>query len=230
MKMKDNFFPKYIKNYRGPLLHKWKHYFDIYESHLSKYRNKSPKILEIGVYHGGSLKMWKEYFGEGTKIFGVDINPNSKQAESKDIQIIIGDQKNRKFLKKLKKRIGLVDILIEDGGHTMEQQITTLQELYQMVDTPGTILIEDVHTSYWKEYGGGFRKKGTFIQYSKDLVDSLNENHIRSDGFFRSNKKMVLDNQFNSDFYSMSFYDSIVAIEKKEKEIPRPIRIGDKIY
>ena len=67
---------RYFLNNSSNRLHKWLHYFDIYERHLSKFRNHSPVILEIGVFGGGSLQMWLEYYGKGSKVVGLDIDPN----------------------------------------------------------------------------------------------------------------------------------------------------------
>lgn len=63
---------KYFKENNGNLIHKWVHYFDIYERHFSRFRNRKMTILEIGVYQGGSLQMWKNYFGPQAEIYGVD--------------------------------------------------------------------------------------------------------------------------------------------------------------
>ena len=63
---------------------------------------------------------------------------------------------------------------IDDGGHTMGQQIATFEEMYPKVNENGVFLIEDLHTSYWQSYGGGYRKPGTFMEYAKALTDQLN--------------------------------------------------------
>jgi len=112
---------KYFRNNNKRLIHKWNHYFDIYERHFNRFRNKEIVILEIGVLQGGSLQMWKDYFGDKAKIFGIDIDPRCKELEEKNIKIFIGSQSDRKFLRKIKETIPLVDILIDDGGHYMDQ-------------------------------------------------------------------------------------------------------------
>ena len=60
------------------LITKWKHYFEIYDRYLSRYRDTAVNIMEIGVFHGGSLQMWRDYFGPAANIYGVDINPEAK--------------------------------------------------------------------------------------------------------------------------------------------------------
>ncbi len=73
--MNDGFLHKYFLNNSSKRLHKWNHYFDIYERHFSRFRGKNLVMLEIGVFGGGSLDMWKAYLGEEAKVIGVDINP-----------------------------------------------------------------------------------------------------------------------------------------------------------
>src|SRR5688572_15994126 len=60
---------------RGRRVHKWVHYLPIYDRYFSAMRGTQFKFLEIGVFGGGSLDMWREYFGPDAKIFGVDVNP-----------------------------------------------------------------------------------------------------------------------------------------------------------
>src|SRR4051812_46832121 len=125
-----NDLEKYFKQNDKKLIDKWTHYFDIYDRHFNKYRNKEIVLLEIGVFQGGSLQMWKNYFGSKAKIFGIDVDPRCKQLEEEDIKIFIGSQSNRSFLRQVKEQIPPVDILIDDGGHTMTQQIVTYEELF----------------------------------------------------------------------------------------------------
>jgi hypothetical protein len=60
----------------------------------------------------------------------VDINPNCKQFEEPGVRIEIGDQGDRVFLRTLAASLPPIDILIDDGGHTMRQQINTFEELF----------------------------------------------------------------------------------------------------
>ena len=57
------------------LIHKWTHYFGISDRHFSRFRGKNEVVLEFGVSHGGSLQMWRDYFGPNVRICGVDIDP-----------------------------------------------------------------------------------------------------------------------------------------------------------
>ena len=204
------------------MIHKWDHFFEIYERHFSRFRGKEIVILEIGVSHGGSLQMWKDYFGEKVTVIGVDINPECKKLEENGINIYIGSQEDRAFLKQLKSEIPKVDILIDDGGHTMTQQIITFEELYSHVNDGGVYLCEDLHTSYWDEYGGGYKKDGTFIEYSKNFIDYINAWHSRD--------KMTLDvSDFTRTTDSLHYYDSILVIEKNKRVKPSHHKTGNAI-
>lgn len=215
-----NDLEKYFNKNNDKLIHKWLHYFDIYDRHFSRFRGKPVTILEFGVYHGGSLQMWKHYFGKNAKIIGVDIDKRCKKLEEDRVKIYIGDQEDRKFLKTLKEEIGTVDIVIEDGGHTMGQQIATFEEIYPIVASKGVFLIEDLHTSYWEEYGGGYRKSNTFIEYAKGLIDQLNAWHSKDSHSFKVN-------EFTKTTSSMHFYDSIAVFEKDDIKPPEHIMTGN---
>ena len=82
--MKDNFLHKYFLNNGSKTINKWIHYFDIYERYFNQYVDKPTLMIEIGVFKGGSIDMWKEYFGPKSTIVGIDINPDCKRFERKD--------------------------------------------------------------------------------------------------------------------------------------------------
>jgi hypothetical protein len=207
-----NDLEKYFRQNNKRLIHKWVHYFDIYDKHFSRYRNQEVVILEIGVSQGGSLQMWKDYFGKEAKIFGIDINPRCKTLEEDNIEIFIGSQSDRKFLKEVKRQIPPIDILIDDGGHTMLQQIVSYEELFPHIKEDGVYLCEDLHSSYEMEYGGGHKMRGTFIEYSKNFIDYLNAYH--------STQKSLHVSEFTKSVNSITYYDSVIVIEKKRKDTP----------
>jgi len=189
-------------------INKLEHYFDIYDRHFKRYKRTDVCIVEIGVAHGGSLQMWKDYFGADAKIYGVDIDPNCKRLEEKQIKIIIGNQADRQFLKSVADTIPRIDILIDDGGHKFDQQINTFEELFPHIDKEGIYLCEDLHTSYLSRFGGGYQKKGSFIEYSKNFIDFINAWH--------SEQLQELDiSDFTRSAYSLHYYNNILVIEKR---------------
>ena len=217
-----NELEQYFRNNKGRLIDKWVHYFDVYDRHFSRFKNKEINILEIGVYQGGSLQMWKSYFGEKAKIFGIDINPRCKELEENNIKIFTGSQSDRKFLNEIKSSIPPIDIFIDDGGHTMQQQIISFEELFEMVKDGGIYVCEDLHTSYWLKYGGGHRRKGTFIEYSKIFIDYLNAYH--------SEQNSLKANSFTQSVDSIHYYDSILVIEKRIKSAPKKEISGNRSF
>jgi hypothetical protein len=72
---RDGFLHPYFLNNGHKRLHKWMHYFDIYERHFERFSGTSPIVVEVGVSSGGSLAMLKEYFRPGCRIVGIDIDP-----------------------------------------------------------------------------------------------------------------------------------------------------------
>jgi len=115
---------------------KWSGYFDVYERHLGKFVGKKPRILEIGVLGGGSIEMWLKYFGEGTQVVGVDINEECKNyVYDGNVEIVMGDQGNPEFWDQYLSDKKGFDIVIDDGSHVMNHQITTLIKWYSCVDS-----------------------------------------------------------------------------------------------
>jgi len=97
MDTSHNPLENYFYTNRKNIIHKWAHYFDIYHSHFKSFIDTKCVVLEIGVSMGGSLQMWKQYFGAEAKIYGVDIQPACKKFEEKNIEIFIGSQSDRDF-------------------------------------------------------------------------------------------------------------------------------------
>lgn len=212
----------YFNGNTGRLIHKWNHYFEIYDRHFSRYRGTDVHILEFGVSHGGSLQMWKHYFGPHAKIYGVDINPQCKKLEEEQVEIMIGDQEDKTFLKELSERIPRIDILIDDGGHTMQQQINTFEELFPRVDRNGIFLCEDLHTSYWSQFGGGYKKPGTFIEYSKNFIDFIHAWDSRQ-------TDALPVTEFTKSVHSLHYYNGILVIEKRAVEKPFHLKTGKRV-
>ena len=108
---------------------KWLHYFDLYHRHLQKFIDRPVTVVEVGVYSGGSMPMWRHYFGEHCRVHGVDIQEECKMYEDAHTTIHIGDQADRAFWKRFRESVPAVDVLIDDGGHQPEQQMVTLEEM-----------------------------------------------------------------------------------------------------
>jgi hypothetical protein len=175
-------------------------YFQIYEELLSKYRGKNITFVEVGVLNGGSLFMWRDYFGPQARIIGLDFNPLAKRWEKDGFEIHIGSQSNPEFWDTFYKSVGMIDILLDDGGHTNEQQIVTTYHSIPFIKDGGMLIVEDVHASYHKDFGNPSRY--SFINYAKLFVDDVNARFPGVD---------IKKSLFKEAVYSVSFYDSIVS-------------------
>lgn len=182
-------------------------YFQVYEELFNKYIGKKITFVEIGVLHGGSLFMWREYFGKNARIIGIDLNDKAKELEKYGFEIFIGSQSDKNFWKSFYNKVGKIDILLDDGGHGNVQQIITLNEAIQNTNDDGIIVIEDTHTSYLKKFGNP--SKHSFINYSKYLIDVINS---------RFPEVKNNNNNFKNKIYSVFFYESIVSIKVNSKK------------
>lgn len=117
--------------------------------------------------------MWREYFPHAEVIVGVDIDETCKSLERVKSPIFIGDQEDKKFLTMVNAKTGPFDIIIDDGGHSMSQQITTFNTLFPLLKAKGVYVIEDLHTSYWPQFGGKFGKSETAVGLLKQMIDNM---------------------------------------------------------
>lgn len=188
------------------IINKWTHYFPAYEKHFQRYVNRPMVFWEIGCGKGGSLQMWKKYFGPLAQIVGFDIRPECANYAENQIAIRIGDQSDAAFLQKALDEFGTPDVVLDDGSHIMSHVVATFRYLYPRIDRAGVYMVEDLHTAYWADgFEGGLKKPGTFIELCKDLIDELNAEHT---------KGALEPTAFTKSTLSMHFYDSIVAFEK----------------
>jgi len=135
------------------------------------------------------------------------------------INIRIGSQSDRKFLKSVVEEFGNIDIVIDDGSHMSEDQIISFNTLFDHVSENGIYAVEDLHTNYWEEIGGGVRKAGSFIETTKHLIDELNAYHTRGS----------LDiTRFTNTAESIHFYDSMVIIEKARISARRDLIVANR--
>jgi cephalosporin hydroxylase len=199
------------------IINKWVHYFPIYERHFSPWRNKSLTFLEIGVSKGGSLQMWQRFFGPLAKIVGIDINPGCAEHEGPGIFVRIGDQSDHAFLQTIVDEFGAPDIVLDDGSHHMSHVSDSFRFLYPRMDKNGVYMVEDLHTAYWEEYGGGMDNPQTFINLAKTCIDRLNADHTRG---------ALAPDQITRQTFGISFYDSIVCFEKGRVYWKAAPRIG----
>ena len=193
-------------------------YTQHYSSHFERFKSQKINLLEIGVggyenpYKGGkSLRMWKKYLPLAN-IFSIDIFDKSPIQEDR-IKIYKGSQVDEKFLEEVTKEIGEIDIIIDDGSHINEHVIETFKLLFPKLKDGGIYVVEDTHTSYWKDYGGdseNLDNPKTLMSFFKSLTDCLNNKEFIKPDYKQS--------YFDKKIISMHFYHNLILIYKGDND------------
>ena len=213
--------------HQGRQIHKWTHYFEAYEEHFGPYRNGLPqpdgsrrpvRILEIGVADGGSLQLWRRYFGPDAGVWGIDVDPACAMIDDPDVEIRIGSQDDRYFLEGVVSEMGGVDIVLDDGSHIAKHQRRSFEVLFPLLSEGGLYAVEDLHTSYWSGYEGGYRRRGTFIEVVKDVIDDMH--------FWHHVHPMKRLTDARSGVSQLCLYDSIVFLHKAPIRRPMDVKVG----
>jgi hypothetical protein len=184
----------------GPGVWKWLHYFEPYHRHLHKFVGCPISLVEVGVYSGGSMAMWRQYFGDDCRVHGVDIRDECGVYEDAHTTIHIGDQADRAFWRRFRESVPAVDVLIDDGGHQPEQQMVTLEEMLPHLRPGGVYICEDVH-------GVGNR----LTAFAHSLADQLNAFAV-----LPQQELCSMPTPFQADVDSVHLYPFVVVIEKRD--------------
>jgi hypothetical protein len=193
----------YFKSHtKGRGIWKYEHYLDVYHRFFAKFVGKEVHVVEVGIFSGGSLDMWKSYFGPKCKVYGIDIREECKVYADDRVEIFIGDQADRTFWKSFKEKVPQVDILIDDGGHLPEQQIATLEEMLPHLRPGGVYLCEDILSD-----------SNRFPAYIYGLLRRLNTFD------YRPGDLMVDATPFQGAIHSVHAYPYVTVIEKSSTQI-----------
>jgi hypothetical protein len=205
---------------------KWTHYFEIYEAVFGPIRTQPLRILEIGIWHGASMKLWRKYFEHSkTIIVGVDVLPECRQYDAPDtgVHVRIGSQGDPAFLKKVVEEFGPFDLIIDDGSHQSSHIIASFNHLYAdgLKDT-GIYFVEDLHANYWHPWRDS---KESFLDVCKELLEEMHAHYREStpEDFLtcppsERTTTAVDVPQITTMIKEMRFFDSIVAIYKMHRE------------
>jgi len=204
-------YAHFVANRAARVLDKWVHYFPVYTRHLERFRERVVNVLEIGVYRGGGLELLSSYLGPQANLVGLDIDEDAVRAVRGRFPVLLGDQADPDVLRKINNDYGPFDVIIDDGGHTMEQQIVTVETLFPLLNDDGVFIVEDTHTSYWSEFGGGLHVPGSFVEWTKPRVDDLHSRH-----------HVGIDRRsiWATDVDGIHWYDSVVVLDKKRRFRP----------
>lgn len=203
---------------------KWEHYFAVYQRHLDTWLDgravddAPPRLLEIGVYKGGSLKMWRQFLGSRAKILGIDIDPRCADMGGDSAQVRIGSQSDSAFLSRVVDEMGGVDIVIDDGSHKSRDVVKSFIALFPLLEEGGLYIIEDLHAAYWPRFGGGLRRRSSSIEFLKTLIDEMHRPYLRRIPRWFVGPEVA---SLGDTVLSLEFSDSICVIRKGRRLPPR---------
>jgi hypothetical protein len=169
-------FADIVKSHGGSVIHKWEHYLPLYDRYFGPFRNefvgvgghrRPLRFLEIGVFRGGSLEVWRRFFGPDAVIAGIDIDPACARFDGVAAMVRIGSQDDPEFLRQVVAEMGGVDAVLDDGSHVASHQRASFGTLFPLLSESGVYMIEDTHTAYWPGWHeGGLRRRGTAIEFA----------------------------------------------------------------
>ena len=192
---------------------KWSDYSTIYDELFQNFQNRENlRILEIGVFEGGSQSILKKYFHASSIIFGIDINPNCLNLDT-GTNIRIGDATDKNFLTEIVGEMGGIDLVIDDGSHLSSHQKKTFEILFPQLSEGGLYIVEDLEHSYLLESKGIPFSPNTFWNQSKRTTELLNNE-------FRRYKKRFTFKINASELFSIKFYPQIIAFSKGKRSTP----------
>ncbi|MBI1417914.1 MAG: glycosyltransferase [Limimaricola sp.] len=167
----------------GRISDKWSGNLSHYDRNFATLRDRPVRLLEIGVQNGGSLEIWAKYFAEGRVFIGCDIDPACARLTYDDprIKVIVGDANSHVTRTALMKHTGGFDIIIDDGSHTSRDIIAAFLAYFPLLADDGVFVIEDLHCSYWKAFGGGLDEPASSLAFFRRLTDIINVEHWDSD-------------------------------------------------
>jgi len=217
-----------FRDHKGFETVKWSQYLVAYDRFLGRFRNgialpdgstRGVRFLEIGVREGGSLQVFKKYFGPSSQVFGIDNDQRCRDLDVDDAEIRIGDQSDDAFLRTVVEELGGLDVVIDDGSHLPEHQMASFLTLWPLLEDGGIYIVEDLHTSYWKEFGGGYKHNESFIEFTKDAIDGMHK--------WYSRHRMTERGAFAMrEVLSITLFDSLVVFEKSLNRQPKNLRLG----
>jgi hypothetical protein len=210
--------------------HKWAHYFEAYHAIFAHRRAQAMRILEIGVYKGASLRLWKQYFDDPECVLvGIDIHPSCAQFDSprENVHVRIGSQADAAFLDAVTREFGPFDIIMDDGSHHTSHMIASFNHLFaSALKDDGIYLAEDLHANYWTPWRDTRR---SFLDLCKELMELMHAPYTRATLTVWQQESDSESNQFSLDLpviatmiKEIRVFDSIVAIHKTRREyLPR---------
>jgi SAM-dependent methyltransferase len=155
-------------------------YYRVYERKFASLREKPIALLELGVAHGGSLQVWRDYFPQGM-LAGLDLSTPALEDPSGRIRLYQGAQDDIALLDRIREECAPegFDIIIDDASHVAEHARKSFWHLFVHHLKPGGVyVIEDWGTGYWDYWPDGEAYTGKnhtagMVGFMKELVDEV---------------------------------------------------------
>lgn len=210
--------------------HKWWHYFDVYSELLAPFRQHPIRFLEIGIYHGASLELWRSALHPESVIVGLDIDPDCRRFDdpARRIHCRIGDQSDPEFLRQVVAEFGEFDLILDDGSHQCSRMIASFNTLFPRGLKPrGIYIVEDTHSNYWMSHRD---QTYSFLDFAKDLVDVMHQHYLQAPGeqYFRlahpDRRQSFQVPRLTRDLAEIRFLDSMVVFTRRQD---RPVPVSE---
>lgn len=223
----DKNLPTLFSRQIGKPSAKWQGYLPHYERWFAKFEHQPIALLEIGVQAGGSLEIWAEHFGQAQHIIGCDIDRACAMLQYRDprIEVVIGNVNDAQTLSSIQAISPTLDIVVDDGSHQSRDIIQSFLSLFPSVSQTGIYVIEDLHCSYWGEYGGGLYHPQSAIAFFKKIIDIINQPNwgvdVEPSVFFKEFEPAIqalpnpIDWQLLRDIHSIEFANSMCVVQKR---------------
>ncbi|SDP63292.1 class I SAM-dependent methyltransferase [Phyllobacterium sp. OV277] len=217
---------------------KWLSYFEIYQKQFESLREKEINLLEIGIQNGGSLEIWAQFFPKAHRILGCDIDAACAKLQFADqrIDVVIGDASDLKTSQKITEKLGEPDIIIDDGSHRVEDVIRSFALYFPKLSPGGLYVIEDLHSSYWPDFGGGSDLQLSSMGFLKLLTDLLSKDFWKEPSEDFDYLKPYADRygvylpESQFEIAEMSFANSICVIRKADRSVLNERLVSGKIF
>jgi hypothetical protein len=188
------------------------HYLRNYEEYFQPLLDQEVKLLELGIYKGGSLLLWRDFFTNGL-IVGLDLNKVDVPDESGRIRIYQGQQQDIGLLDRVAQESAPngFDIIIDDCSHIGELTRISFWHLFDNHLKPGGIyVIEDWSTGYWDSFFDGvalnYRPNLNYspaLFRARSALSHLQRTAPALNSILRSVKRLFNRRQFRSHDYGL---------------------------
>jgi hypothetical protein len=224
-----------VRGHQGKFSDKWSSYLSIYETYFEPFRDESISILEIGVQNGGSLECEAAYFPNAKYIIGCDINPDCRKLKFSEgnIHLVVGDGNAPKTKDEIIGICSSFDIVIDDGSHKSDDIIRSFVLYFPHLNVDGVFIIEDLHCSYWQDFGGGLHDENSSQSFLKLLADIVNFEHW---GITKTRRQFIDEafpgilpddaDDWLASIFSVQFFNSVCVIRKAD---PGQVALGKRV-